>query len=141
MLQSSSSEKKLVKPLKNCFLDPSCTETGSLWATPTMEKDFLAEITKADHLLPESFYFIKISYVLTEFWICSILNDVFYQVWLDLTLINQSIKTNIFHCLIIKIHQLLLQCFNESPFTQLQKLSHKSKELLRTPVQLYHLVS
>ena len=27
---------------------------------------FLVEITKADHQLPESFYFIKISYVLTE---------------------------------------------------------------------------
>ena len=26
----------------------------------------LAEITKADHQLSESFYFIKISYVLTE---------------------------------------------------------------------------
>ena len=94
MLQSSSSEKKLVKPFKNCFLDPSCTEMGSLWATPTMENFFLAEITKADHLLPESFYFIKISYVLTEFWICSILSGVFCQVWLDLTLINQSINQN-----------------------------------------------
>ena len=40
----------------------------SLWATPKMEKLFFAEITKADHQLSESFYFIKI-YVLTEFWI------------------------------------------------------------------------
>ena len=38
-----------------------------------------------------------------------------------------SVKTNIFHCLIKKIHQLLLQCFNESD----HKLSHKFKELLR----------
>ena len=30
------------------------------------KKFFLAEITKADHQLSESFYFIKISYVLTE---------------------------------------------------------------------------
>ena len=29
-------------------------------------------------------------------------------------------ETNVFHCLIIKIHQLLLQRFNESPFIQLQ---------------------
>ena len=50
--------------------------------------------------------------------------------------INQS-KTNIFYCLIIKIHQFLLQCFNESD----HKLSHKFKELLHTPAQLYHLVS
>ena len=48
--------------LKNCFLDPISTEKGSLWATPKMEKNlFLAEKTKADHQLSESFYFIKIS--------------------------------------------------------------------------------
>ena len=45
------------------------------------KKFFLAEITKADHQLSESFYFIKISYVLTE--LCyesfSILSDVFCQ--------------------------------------------------------------
>ena len=32
--------KKLVKPLKNCFLDPICREKGSLWATPKMGKKF-----------------------------------------------------------------------------------------------------
>ena len=37
-MQSSSSEKKLVKPVKNCFLEPICTEKGSLWAIPKMEK-------------------------------------------------------------------------------------------------------
>ena len=41
-----------------------CTEKGSLWATPKM-----------DHQLSESFYFIKISYVLTELWI------FFYLEW------------------------------------------------------------
>ena len=35
------------------------------------------------------------------------------------------------------MHQLLLQCFNVYD----HKLSHKSKEFLHTPVQLYHLVS
>ena len=30
------------------------------------ERLFLAEITKTDHQLLETFYFIKISYVLTE---------------------------------------------------------------------------
>ena len=30
------------------------------------KKNFGREITKADHQLSESFYFIKISYVLTE---------------------------------------------------------------------------
>ena len=63
------SEKKLVKPLKNCFLDPICIEKGSLWTTPKMKKNFfLVEIAKADHQLSESFYFIKI-YILTELWI------------------------------------------------------------------------
>ena len=42
-----------------------CKEKGSLWATPKAEKFFWAEITKADHQLSESFYFIRI-YVLTE---------------------------------------------------------------------------
>ena len=64
MLKSSSSEKKLVKPL--VFLDPICIEKGSLCATPKIKKTFLAEITKVDHQLSDSFYFIKISYVLTE---------------------------------------------------------------------------
>ena len=65
--QFLGSTKKLVKPLKNCFLDPICIEKGSLWTTPKMKKKFfLVEITKADHQLSESFYFIKISYVLTE---------------------------------------------------------------------------
>ena len=30
------------------------------------KKNFLVEITKADHQLSERFYFIKISYALTE---------------------------------------------------------------------------
>ena len=38
MLQSSSSKKKLVKPLKNCFADPICTEKRSFWATLKVEK-------------------------------------------------------------------------------------------------------
>ena len=43
-------------------------------------KNFLAEVTKADHQLSESFYFIKISFVLTEsYGSFSILSDVFCQ--------------------------------------------------------------
>ena len=60
-------KKKLVKPFKNCFLDSICTEKGSLWSTPKMGKKNLSRIIKkADHQLSESFYFIKISYILTE---------------------------------------------------------------------------
>ena len=52
---------------KIAFLYPICTKKGSLWATPKMKNNFWgAEITKADHQLSETFYFIKISYVLAE---------------------------------------------------------------------------
>ena len=40
LAQIFRSEKKLVKPFKNCFLDPICTEKGSLWAMPKVEKSF-----------------------------------------------------------------------------------------------------
>ena len=39
----------------------------------------MAEIEKADYQLSESFYFIKISYVLMSYESFSILSDVFYQ--------------------------------------------------------------
>ena len=76
MLKSSSSEKKLVKPLKNCFFGPNLHRKGVIMDHAQDEKKFfLVEITKADHQLSESFYFIKISYVLTELWI------FFYLEW------------------------------------------------------------
>ena len=46
---------------------------------PKMKNIFFAEITKADHQLSETFYFIKISYVLTGISF-STLSDVFCQV-------------------------------------------------------------
>ena len=66
MLQSSSSEKKLVKPLKNCFFGPNLHRKGVVMGHAQGGKFFLAEITKADYQLLDSFYFMKISYVLTE---------------------------------------------------------------------------
>ena len=76
MLQSRSFEKKLVKPLKNCFFGPNLHRKGVIMGyAQDGKKFFLAEITKADHQLSESFYFIKISYVLTELWI------FFYLEW------------------------------------------------------------
>ena len=60
LLQSSSSEKKLVKPLKDCFFSPICTKKGSLWAKPKMKNNFFfAEIAKADQQLSESFILSK----------------------------------------------------------------------------------
>ena len=76
MLKSSSSEKKLVKSLKNCFSGPNLHRKGVIMDQAQDEKKFfLVEITKADHQLSESFCFIKISYVLTESWI------FFYLQW------------------------------------------------------------
>ena len=67
MLQSRSSEIKLVKTLKNCFFGPNLHRKEVIMGHAQDEKKFfLAEITKADHQLSENFYFIKISYVLTE---------------------------------------------------------------------------
>ena len=65
MFKSSSSEKKLVKPLKK-FFGPKLHRKGVIVGHAQYEKNFLgAEMTKADNQLSESFYFIKI-YVLTE---------------------------------------------------------------------------
>ena len=82
VLQSSSLEKKLVKPLKYCFFVflfcfvfcfffwggevQFAPKRGHYGPRPKWQNCFLAEITKADHQLPETIYFMKISYVLTE---------------------------------------------------------------------------
>ena len=76
VLQSSSLEKKLVKSLKYCLFVfffffggggvQFAPKRGHYGPHPKWGNCFLAEITKADHQLPETFYFMKISYVLTE---------------------------------------------------------------------------
>ena len=69
MLQSSSSEKNLVKPLKIAIFGSNLHKKGLAWSTPKMKNNFLAEITKADHQLSETFYFIKKSSILANLWI------------------------------------------------------------------------
>ena len=67
MLESICSEKKLVKSLKNRFLGTNLHKNGVIIGHSQNQKQFfLAEIAKADHQLSETFYFIKISYVLSE---------------------------------------------------------------------------
>ena len=74
VLQSSSLEKKLVKSLKYCLFVffffgggvQFAPKRGHYGPHPKWGNCFFAEITKADHQLPETFYFMKISYVLTE---------------------------------------------------------------------------
>ena len=64
MLQSSTSE-----------LGPICTKRGHYGLHLKWITIFLAEITKTDNQLSETFCFIKISYVLAELWI------FFYLEW------------------------------------------------------------
>ena len=55
-------KKKLVKPLRNCFFGTTLHKRAVIMGHTQNEKQFfLAEITKADHQLSETFYFIKIS--------------------------------------------------------------------------------
>ena len=68
-MQSSSSEKFLLKPLKIAIFGPNlCKKRGQYGPHPKQTKSFFAEMTKADHKLSKTFYFIKISYVLAELW-------------------------------------------------------------------------
>ena len=50
-------------------------QSGQHGPCPKWKTIFLTEITKADHQLSETFYFVKISYILAELWI------FFYFVW------------------------------------------------------------
>ena len=58
MLQSSSSEKKLLKTPKNCFFGPNLHRKGVIMGHAQGGKKVLAEITEADHQLSE-FIFSK----------------------------------------------------------------------------------
>ena len=55
MLQSSSSEKRLVKPLKNCYFGPNLHRKEVIMGHAQDGKIFLAEITKGDHQLQKVF--------------------------------------------------------------------------------------
>ena len=59
MLQSSSSEKRLVKPLKNCYFGPNLHRKEVIMGHAQDGKFFLAEITKADHQLQKVFILWK----------------------------------------------------------------------------------
>ena len=60
-------------------MDPICTEKGSLWATLKMKKTFWAEITKANHQLPENFILSKYHLFWLSYESFSILSDIFCQ--------------------------------------------------------------
>ena len=51
------------------FWDQFAQKRGHYGPQPKWKTIFLAEITKADHQPSQTFYFIKISYVLIELWI------------------------------------------------------------------------
>ena len=76
MLQSSSSEKKLVKPLKNCFLRPNLHRKGVIMGyTQDGKKMFFGRNNKSRSSVFGRILFIKISNVLSELWI------FFYLEW------------------------------------------------------------
>ena len=58
-LESGSSEKVLLKPLKLPFFDPTFAKMESLWATSKTKKTiFFSKITKPDHIkLSKTFLF------------------------------------------------------------------------------------
>ena len=58
-LESGSSEKVLLKPLKLPFFDPTFAKMESLWATSKIKKTiFFSKITKPDHIkLSKTFLF------------------------------------------------------------------------------------
>ena len=58
-----------IRKTKAIFLGLTCAKKGTAWPTPKMQSSFFCRNNKADHKLSKTFYFIKISYVLTELWI------------------------------------------------------------------------
>ena len=57
----------LLKPLKIAIFGPNlCIKRGQYRPHSKQTETFFAEMTKAYHKLSKTFYFIKISYVLTE---------------------------------------------------------------------------
>ena len=68
-MQSSNSENVLLKPQKIAIFGLNlCKKRGQYGPHPKQTENLFAEMTKADHKLSKTFYFIKISYVLTELW-------------------------------------------------------------------------
>ena len=64
-MESISSEKHLLKPLKiNIFWPNLCKNGVAMGHTQNLKENFFAEITKPGHKLSKTFYFIKMSYVL-----------------------------------------------------------------------------
>ena len=75
-MESSSSEKNLLKPLKITIFRPNLCKTGVLMGHAQNKKQFFfSEIIKPDPKLSKPFYFNKISYVLAALWM------FFYIVW------------------------------------------------------------
>ena len=72
-MKSSNSEKFWLKPLKIAIFGPNLHKKGSVRATPKTNRIFFSEMTKADHELSKTFYFIKIScfdWVMNVFLFC-----------------------------------------------------------------------
>ena len=66
LLESSSSEKYLLRPLKITIFWPNLCKDRVPMGHTINRKHFFVKIIKPDHKLSKIFYFIKISYVLAE---------------------------------------------------------------------------
>ena len=68
LMESSSSEKILLKPLEVIIFQPNLWKNGVPMRCPKQKNIFFffSEITKPDHNLSKPFYFNKISYVLAK---------------------------------------------------------------------------
>ena len=97
-MESSNSEKNLLKPLETTIFWPNFCKNGGHGQHPKQKTIVFAEITKPDHRLSKPFYFIKI-YVLVEFWM------FFYFVWCFLSKSVFSSHTAVYH------HEFFLDCF------------------------------
>ena len=68
-MESSSSEKILLKPLKITIFRPNLCKTGVPMGHAQNKKQFFfSEIIKPDPKLSKPFYFNKMPYVLAELW-------------------------------------------------------------------------
>ena len=111
--------KKKVKPLKVWIFGPSLHKKGFSMGHPKKGKTVLfTETTKEDQKLSKSFYFIKISYVLTKFyfvWVffllksvisthnsCAHLRTKWLWVWIPLPLLKESSDNKNVNIMIIK---------------------------------------
>ena len=81
----------MLKPLKIAIFGPNWHKKGGQYGPhPKQTKNFFSEMTKADHLLFKTFYFIKISYLLAELWMFFYFVVMFF--WVRVYFLRKSLS-------------------------------------------------